>query len=163
MNLFEAGDILEFAIRIEENGENFYRYAVQIIKGEDTKKMFARLADEEGRHRKTFEELYAGLEKKDIPESYDGEYRAYLHDYVDNSIAFSRAALDRILLKVTDTLSAIDFAMRREMDSILYYSEIKQFVPAAQHPMIDKIIEEERRHFSILSEIRKKIGVKKSD
>lgn len=155
MSSFDASDILEFAIRIEENGANFYRYAVQIVKGEDTKKLFARLADEEVNHKKTFEEIYAGLEKSDIPESYDGEYRAYLHDYVDNSIVFSRGALDRILLKVTDTLSAIDFAIRREMDSILYYSEIKQFVPAGQHQMIDKIIEEERRHFSILSEIRK--------
>jgi rubrerythrin len=155
MSSFEASDILEFAIRIEENGANFYRYAVQVVKGEDTKKLFTRLAEEEDKHKKTFEKIYADLEKSNIPESYDGEYRAYLHDYVDNSIVFSREALDRILLKVTDTLSAIDFAIRREMDSILYYSEIKRFVPAADHKMIDKVIEEERRHFSILSEIRK--------
>ncbi|MBN1383039.1 MAG: ferritin family protein [Deltaproteobacteria bacterium] len=156
MSSFEATDILEFAIRIEENGANFYRFAVQIVKGEDAKKLFTRLADEEDNHKRTFEKIYAAMEKTNIPESYDGEYRAYLHDYVDNSIVFSKEAMTEELKKVTDTLSAIDFAIRREMDSILYYSEIKRFVPANQHDMIDKIIEEERRHFSVLSEIRKK-------
>jgi len=156
MSSFEASDILEFAIRIEENGANFYRYAVQIVKGEDAKGLFTRLAEEEGKHKRTFEKIYADMEKNNIPESYDGEYKAYLHNYVDNSIVFSKEALDKEMQKVTDTLSALDFAIRREMDSILYYHEIKKFVPAGQHPMIDKVIEEERRHFSVLSEVRKK-------
>jgi rubrerythrin len=155
MSAFDAGDILEFAIRIEENGANFYRYAIQIVKGEDAKKLFARLADEEGNHKRTFEKIFSTLGNYKIPESYDGEYRAYLHDYVDNSIIFSKEALDKELTKVTDTLSAVDFAIRREMDSVLYYSEIKRFVPASEHNAIDKVIEEERRHFSTLSEIRK--------
>jgi rubrerythrin len=155
MGSFEATDILEFAIRIEENGANFYRYAVQIVKGEDAKKLFTRLAEEEGSHKRTFEKIYANMEKTNLPESYDGEYRAYLHDYVDNSIVFSKEAMEKELAKVTDSLSAVDFAIRREMDSILYYSEIKRFVPAGEQSMIDKVIEEERRHFSILSEIRK--------
>ena len=38
MSVFEASDIVEFAIRIEENGANFYRFAVQIAKDESTKK-----------------------------------------------------------------------------------------------------------------------------
>ncbi len=156
MNTFEASDIVEFAIGIEENGENFYRYAIQLVKDKDAKQLFARLADDERTHKKTFEKLLANIEKYEIPESYDGEYRAYLYDYVDNSIVFSRAALDKLLMKIKDALSAIDFAIRREMDSILYYSEIKRYVPASQHQIIDKVIEEERRHFSVLSEIRKK-------
>jgi rubrerythrin len=156
MSSFEASDILEFAIRIEENGANFYRYAVQIVKGEDAKELFTRLAEEEGKHKRIFEKIFADLEKSSIPESYDGEYKAYLHAYVDNSIVFSKEAMDKELAKVTDTLSALDFALRRELDSITYYHEIKGLVPANQHNMIDKVIEEERRHFAVLSEVRKK-------
>lgn len=156
MGSFEASDVMEFAIRIEENGANFYRFATQIVRGEETKKLFSRLADEEDKHRRTFEKIYAAMEKNNVPESYEGEYRAYLHDYVDSNIVFSKEAMDKELKAVTDTVSALDFAIRREMDSILYYSEIKQFIPAGQHDMIDKVIEEERRHFSILSELRKK-------
>jgi len=55
MSVFEASDIVEFAIRIEENGANFYRFAVQIAKDESTKKLFEQLADAEVHHKKTFE------------------------------------------------------------------------------------------------------------
>ena len=49
MSVFKGSDIVEFAIRIEENGENFYRYAVQLAKDEDTKKIFLNLAEGTGR------------------------------------------------------------------------------------------------------------------
>ena len=49
--LVEAGDVLQIAMRIEENGANFYRYAVQIAPEEDAKKMFADLAVEEDKHK----------------------------------------------------------------------------------------------------------------
>ena len=41
MKVFEASDIVEVAIRIEENGINFYRFAEQIAKQEEAKKLFA--------------------------------------------------------------------------------------------------------------------------
>ena len=47
---FNANEILQFAIRIEENGEKFYHHAARITKDEDTKKMFEYLADEENSH-----------------------------------------------------------------------------------------------------------------
>ena len=153
---FSASDILEFAMRIEENGANFYRYAVQITKDDEAKGIFARLADEELVHQKTFGRIFAAMEKTTPPESYAGEYAAYLRNYVDNTVIFTKEALDRELAGVKDTLSALDFALRREQDSILYYHEIKQVVPAAEHAAVDRVIEEERRHFGILSEIKKR-------
>lgn len=153
---FTASDILEFAVRIEENGANFYRYAVQIAKDEEAKEIFSRLADEELNHQKIFGRIFAAMEKTVLPESYAGEYAAYLHNYVDNAVIFTKEALDRELAGVKDTLSALDFALRREQDSILYYHEIKQLVPAAEHAAVDRVIEEERRHFSKLSEIKKR-------
>jgi rubrerythrin len=63
--------------------------------------------------------------------------------------------MDSELSRVKDTLSAINFAIRRELDSILYYHEIKRFISRSQHDSIDKIIDEERKHFETLSEIRK--------
>jgi len=38
MQVFEASDIVEIAIRIEENGTNFYKFAEQIAKEEEAKK-----------------------------------------------------------------------------------------------------------------------------
>lgn len=156
MGVFAASDIVEVAIRIEENGVNFYKFAEQIAKQQEAKELFARLAQEEMKHKKIFEGIFARMEKANPPESYEGEYSAYLRSYVDNNIIFTKEAMDKELSKVADTIAAFDFAIRRELDSILYYHEIKKLVPATQHDTIEQIIEEERKHFSILTEMKKR-------
>ena len=76
-----------------------------------------------------------------------GEYAAYLRSYVDNNIIFTKEIMDKELAKVKDTIGAIDFAIKRELDSILYYHESKRLVPESQHAAIEKIIEEERKEW----------------
>ncbi len=152
MSVFNATDVVQFAIRIEENGMNFYRYAVQLVKDEEAKKLFSRLADDEAGHKRFFEKLFAGMEKETPPaEGYAGEYDAYLRDYVDNNLIFTDEIMEKELRRIKDPIAAIDFALRREMDSIFYYSEVKRFVAPARHGDIDKIIDEERRHVAALS------------
>ena len=153
---FEASDIFEIAMRIEENGSNFYRYAVQVVGDEEAKAMFEFLAGEEDAHKETFKKLLSGIERHDAPESYPGEYGAYLREYADNQLIFTKEIMDREMAGIKDTISAIEFAIRRELDSILYYQEIKGFISKHQHDEIDKIINEERKHFKILSERKKK-------
>ncbi|TFG35392.1 MAG: hypothetical protein E4H45_02920 [Nitrospirales bacterium] len=152
---FEASDIFEIAMRIEENGSNFYRFAVQLAKDEKTKEMFTHLAEEEDKHKATFKNLFSKIKTHSPPESYPGEYGAYLHEYADNNLIFSKEVMDEELAKIKNTIAALDFAIRRELDSILYYQEIKGFVPKGDHAAIDDIINEERKHFQMLSEIKK--------
>ena len=155
-SVFEASDIFEIAMRIEENGGNFYRYAVQVAKEEEAKEMFNWLAGEEDKHKILFKDMLSTIKTQAPPESYPGEYGAYLHDYADNNLIFKKEVMDAEMARITDTLSAIDFAIRRELDSILYYHEIKGFIARDQHESIDKIINEERKHFKTLSEMKKK-------
>jgi rubrerythrin len=156
MSVFAASDIVEVAIRIEENGINFYKFAEQIAKKEEEKKLFAQLAQAEVAHKKTFEKLFASMEKNNPPESYEGEFGAYLRSYVDNNLIFTKEIMDQQLAKIKDTSAALDFAIQRELDSILYYHEIKKLVPAAQHGTLEQIIEEERKHFLALTEMKKR-------
>jgi len=155
MGVFTASDIVEVAIRIEENGVNFYKFAEQIAKQENAKKLFAGLAEAEVSHKKTFEKIFAGMEKDNLTESYEGEYGAYLRSYVDNNLIFTKDIMDKQLAQIKDTDAALDFAIQRELDSILYYHEIKKLVPASQHGTIDQIIEEERKHFLSLTAAKK--------
>ncbi len=154
MSAFRGSDILEIAVRIEENGENFYRYATQLAKDEEAKKIFGNLAEAEKQHQKTFGRIFAAMEKENPPETYSGEYDAYLHDFVDNKIIFKKELIEAELAKVKDTLAAIDFAIQRELDSILFYHEIKKLVPTREHGVIDDVIDEERKHFKGLSALR---------
>ena len=156
MSVFAASDIVEVAIRIEENGVNFYKFAEQIAKQEEAKKLFAHLVQAEVTHKKIFEGIFANMEKYNPPEQYAGEYSAYLRSYVDNNLIFTKEIMDKQLANVKDTVAAFDFAMQRELDSILYYHEIKNLVPAAQHEAIEKIIEEERKHYAALVDMKKR-------
>jgi len=98
--------------------------------------------------------MLSKIETHSLPEGYPDEYGSYLRDYVDSKIIFTKEAMEKELTKIKDIPSALDFAIRREMDSILYYQEIKAFVSKDQHRVIDEIMGEERSHFETLSALR---------
>lgn len=156
MQVFTANDIVEVAVRIEENGITFYNFAEKIAKTEDAKKLFAQPAQAEAAHKRTFEKLLSQIESYTPPERYIGEYADYLRNYVDNNLIFTKEVMDKQLSKVTDTVGALEFAMQRELDSVLYYHEVKNLVPTVQHETIEKIINEERKHYAMLVEMKKK-------
>jgi rubrerythrin len=157
MAVFEASDIVEVAVRIEENGASFYRYAVQLAGKEELKALFQRLAEEEEAHQRTFAAILAGMDRNLPPEGYDGEYAAYLHNYVDNRLVFTTEAFSAELAKLRDEVSALDFAIQRELDAIHYYREIGELLPADQRQAIERIITEEKGHFTRLSAIKKQL------
>jgi rubrerythrin len=155
MNVFNAHDVVRFAIRVEEDGELFYREAAHIADNQGSRELFSRLAEEEVGHRKVFAGILENLGDYRPPETYEGEYVAYLQEYIDGKAVFRNDLRDSGLSKIHDTLSALEFAIQREIDSIVYYQEIKGFVPEKYHKVVDGIITEERKHFSKLSEIKK--------
>ena len=150
----DAGDILKFAIRIEEDGELFYNRTALAVDDKNVSDLFNELAAEEIRHKTIFEGLLSGVRHIDPPETYPGEYAAYLHDYIDGKVIFSKEKRAEAA-EIHTVASALDFAIRREADSILYYQELKGFVAVKEQPAIDKVIAEERSHFARLSAMRK--------
>ncbi len=151
MSVFEPSEVFQFAIRIEEGGEKFYRKMAERLNDAEVKSLFSTLADEEVKHKKTYEAMVAKIEDYEPVESYPGEYFAYLRAYADN-ILFTPSQMDEAIAKTKDAAAALKFAIDRELDSILYYQEVKNLVPKNQQGLIDKIIEEERRHFVKLTQ-----------
>ena len=70
--------------------------------------------------------MLSKMETLQPAETYDGEYAAYLSDYIDGKVIFTKEVQQELTPDTKDTLSVITFAMRREADSILYYHEAKQ-------------------------------------
>jgi rubrerythrin len=154
--LFTASDVLQFAVRLEEDGELFYREAADRSKKFEVKKLFNTLASEEAEHKKTFEEILSKVTLIEPREDYPGEYLAYIHDYIDGKIF---VALDdkSAEAETRNVATALDFAISREMESIHYYQELKAFVSIEDHETLDKIIDVERRHFMQLSKAKKNL------
>jgi rubrerythrin len=158
MAIFDITEVFLFAVRIEENGERFYRHAAAIAEDEAARYLFNYLADEEVTHMDTFKHIAAGLDilqanSPEQAETYPGEYVAYLRNYIDNKVVFSKD-LQAQISPITNTLAALRFAIDRETDSILYYSEIKDLVPKSEQSLVNKIIEQERKHFTKLTEFK---------
>jgi rubrerythrin len=152
--IFDVKEILRFAVQIEKNGELFYRSAARKIKDRKIREIFLRLADDEVKHREFFGGIIAGRGDYEPHEAYPGEYHSYLKAYVANVI-FKPAELALAVKRLRGVAEALDFAIQRELESILYYVESKNFVPADQHQGMNRVIAEERSHYRRLSELKK--------
>jgi rubrerythrin len=154
---FKASEVLEIAEKIEEHGEAFYRHAATICDDQEIKGLFDFLAGEELKHQKIFKEMLSKIEHYNPPESYPGEYFQYLRAYSDNQV-FSEEEFKKRMDEIDNVEDAMEFAIQKELESILYYLEMRNFVPeGAQRAEIDKIVEEERSHYLKLTEIKKNL------
>jgi rubrerythrin len=154
MSLLSSSEVLQFAVNIEENGRQFYRSFADKFNSESEKEVFNFLADEEEKHIRIFSGMLESIEKYEPATSYPDEYFGYLKAYADTLI-FTKDKLEKGVEKITTGIEAADFGIRRELDSILYYQEIKSYVPEKETSSIDAVISQERLHFMRLTQLKK--------
>jgi len=157
MTIFSIRDVFDFAVKIEEKGENFYRESARVIPQAEVKALFENLADEEVAHKKLFQKMAQQLGSVKLEQTAREEFYAYLEVYTQNLI-FSDVNAEAKNSALRDPGSALLYAIEKELDSVLYYKEIKELVPISEHSLIDGIIAEERRHVVQLSELKKSLG-----
>jgi rubrerythrin len=157
MNVFDASEVVQFATRIEENGERFYRHVAEKAAEQNVKSLFTYLADAEVVHKKVFGDMASQIRTYEPVESYPGEYFAYLRAFVDG-VLFNEDEMGKQMGDVVDIVSAIDFGIRKELQSIQYYEEMKKFVPNTQHNVLERVINEERKHFVDLTVLREAVA-----
>lgn len=144
---FHADEVLQGAVRIEENGEALYRKLAEQSGDPKFKEVFKYLAEQEVKHRGIFLALLSKLGHSPLSESFPGEYYEYLKGFADEHIFTPGLVAMFSAKELKDPAEGIAIALKAEIDSILYYLELKSLVPQAERPVLDKIIEEERRHY----------------
>jgi rubrerythrin len=161
--LFSALEIIDIAVRIEENGEIFYRELAKTMEPGHVKDLFLFLADEDVRHRNLFAGLMSSIKNLEISmdaphQEYPGEYFAYLNAFADDHIFTKQDTGYRAAGRLRTGDDALSFALQIELDSVLFYIEMKQLIHASQWPIVDQIINEERGHYLRLSDLRKVVS-----
>ena len=116
--------------------------------------LFNYLADEEVRHRKTFEGLLNRIGDYVPAQNYPGEYEFYLKALAGENIFTKDDAMDILNKKISSDIQAIELAIGFEKDSIIFFNEMKNFSPQDGHEIIQKIIQEEKGHLSKLIELK---------
>ena len=122
MVIFHSGEeIIEMAIIIEERGFEFYSTYAKDAENEKIKSLFEHLADEEIKHKRTFQEFLENLKKEEFTLLYAEEDVDLYFTAIVNSRIFENPEFAIQLAKdVKNEIEAIDHAIEFEKDSILF-------------------------------------------
>jgi rubrerythrin len=157
---FNANEIFEVAIQIEENGRLFYEKAGELVDNNDIKELFKDLAGQEMEHKNSFismKEQLPDSAKKPVVWDPDNETEAYLKMMADINIFKADVNVEEKLEQVKDVKDALKFAIGFEKESILFYVLIKDSTEEDKgREFIGKLIEEEKGHLRKLSRELKK-------
>jgi rubrerythrin len=153
--MLNVKELFKFAVLLEENGSMFYRHAAKITQDADAKVIFEYMSEEELKHKAHFEAMLS--QSKDLPLALpDGDPSLLLRSTIAN-IVLRPEEFESELSAIRDLRAALKFALQRESDSLLYYGELKKFLPAPLHRTLDGIIQEEARHYTKLTDLLQSI------
>lgn len=160
---FSGKELIEMALKIEDNGLRFYQKAGEASKSEELKNLFRFLADEEKNHIKVFNDLKS-LASETTPgpqeESYFGEASQYLHAIADTEVFTNPNRGEELASEVTDENQAIDYAIDMEKDSLLFYYEFQRMIREKDKKVLEKLIEQEKEHVQKLRDLKRKFAAK---
>ncbi len=158
--IFDPGEVIQIAVRIEENGEKFYRKMADQFREPEIHELFEFLAEEEVSHKDFYDNLYAEFKTYDPPAEHQLEYFEYIKSFA-NDVMFSQKEFEKNLNSITEVKDALEIAINTELNAILYFHEMKGMVKKEKRDILDKIISEERLHFIKLSNMKRKLEGKK--
>jgi len=161
MGVFFSGkELVDIAIGIEKSGTAFYDSMIKCARDKKAQSAFKYLADQERKHINIYQRLLASVGDNPPAESYTEEYDQYLKSLVSSALFANDASACKLAENTTSDAEGIDFGIRAEKDSILFYTEMQNLVRRADAKVIGKIIDEEKSHLKRLSEL--KAGLAKS-
>ena len=139
-------EIIEIAIRIEENGEEFYKAAAEMIKeSTDVKGLFLDLAEKEITHIAIFQKLADKFEAETF-EFNKEEASDYIGHLADTHIFGKKDAGAELAKTISTPKQALSIAYQFENESVAFYEELFKKASSDAKKLILKIIEEEKEH-----------------
>lgn len=149
-------ELVTFAVEIEKQGAAFYEAMAKRTVSGEAQKLYVLLRDEELIHQRRYQRMLESVSVDSAKGAeYSDDYYLYLRAVVEKVIFDPREAVKEKALQ--SDAEVIDFALGKERDSILYYTEMKKNVPQQYHATVDQIIAEEQLHIIKLLDIREHI------
>ena len=146
-------EILDFAVQVEEKSFALYSTLSKTVVLPQMKEIFASFAEEELKHKAAFQTMITEGNKETYDQKTLPEHMSFLRSIV-NSTIFSKDLLHEKLKRVRDAGSTFEFLISVELDQILLYNDLRDFVIDKHKALIDTIISEERRHFVRIMQIK---------
>lgn len=142
----EVKGLIEEAIKLEINGQAFFKKAAGITHNELGKKMFHRLAEEEVKHLDAFSRLFSSVIKSD-----DWKKQVKKEELKGTSAVIEELALRMKRAEGQSEVEALRIGMELEQKAIDFFSQSAAAMsdPDAKE-IFEKITDEERFHYDLL-------------
>ncbi|MGA2192334.1 MAG: ferritin family protein [Nitrospirota bacterium] len=143
-------DVLKIAIKMEEDGYDFYKQAEARTANDMGKRMYSFLADYELHHK----ELLLSLMNKITPDARELDI-PLPKDRLKSVFAEARAHMDKSVPATADDIAALDFAMVKEKESFKLYAEAaRDSGDPKVKAVFARMAKEEGQHYEILEHTR---------
>ncbi|MCX7823291.1 MAG: ferritin family protein [Syntrophobacterales bacterium] len=155
--MYSPGEILNLALLIEENGENFYYELTKLTEDSRIKALLERFAEEERTHRRYFLELKRYVDRVFKPDVTEKISRFLTAEAIGTRLfSINVQKLHRI-----ETIEeAIQLAITLEEDSIVFYELLRSISNREDSlQILDIIIKEEISHVDLLKTIALDLGI----
>lgn len=151
-SLFSAKELIEVAVREEHTGATYYRALAEATDSEELAAFAREVAEVEDGHEARFKDLRERVgEYRPTGEAYEGEYESYMGYLLEGRIFPAGQDGVEMARRQASDREAVETAMAMERNTLLFYHEMTQFVPEAEHALLKGIIAEERRHLTDLA------------
>ena len=151
---FSADEILATAERIEQNGVAFYAAGCEVVSDPEAVVLLRRLSSWELGHVHLFSAMRGKLIAEELtPTVFDpeDEMALYLQSMADRTVFTSKMNPGEMFGPEPTLRHILLLALEREKDAVVFYSGIRDMVPARLgRDKIDGIIREEVSHVAML-------------
>jgi len=151
---FAGSEIVEIAIQIEKNGMDFYHTAAEKSHNTKAREIFNYLASEEEKHIQDFKKVLNSVQQYEPVESYPQEYFSYMNALAQGYVFTKKDKGAEIAKKAPTDIETIDFGVKAEKDSIVFYEGMKRIVPEHDIELIDSLVQQEKDHLAKLCNLK---------
>ena len=143
---YSGKEIVEIAVRIEENGYAFYIAAAEMIREpNEIKNLFLDLAEQETMHTASFQKIFEKFEPEDYEQA-EEDFSAYIRNLADKHIFGKPEAGVTLAKTLKSPKEALRVSFQFENDSVAFYKELYSKTKSDSKKLIKQIIAEEEAH-----------------
>lgn len=153
MERFSVREVIEQAVQTEKLGYEFYTKMSERFDDAELKNLFNQLALMEVAHEKIFSGLKDQITEENL-ENWD-EAAKYLRAIVESEFFLGKNKSLPMLGNLKSVRDAVEYALNFEKETLLYYVGLQRTI--SDYKVIDEIINEEKKHIMLLSELRNKM------
>jgi rubrerythrin len=143
---YSGQEIAEIAVRIEENGNEFYTAAAEMIKeSTDIKGLFYDLAEKEILHISIFQKFAEQFDAETFDFTTE-DASEYINHMAESHIFGKPDSGKTLAMSLKTPREGLEIAYKFENDSVAFYTELLKYTRSDSKRLVQQIIDEEKEH-----------------